>query len=122
MIVETEDLARPTSEPIEIEVISDKSRDPLEYDYRTEDAAALRDQVERDAQEALDKYSGEVDIRSTKLGGRRNGRSVGVRSVTLLYDASPLTDEGARNAIRDAAEAMRVKVIFSDELGIAGPS
>ena len=119
VIVATEDLARPTSEPIEIEVISDKSRDPLEYGFTPEAPEQLETQVRNDAAELRDKYGGDVEIRSSKFGGKLNGRVVRVRKLTLLYDAEAL-DATSKAAIRKAAEQDRVKVLFSDEIGIPG--
>jgi hypothetical protein len=119
VIVATADLARPTSEPIEIDVISDKSRDPVEYGFTPDTPEQLETQVRSDIAELRDKYGGDVEIRSSKFGGKLNGRVVRVRKVTLLYDGDPL-DATSKAAIRKAAKRERVEVIFSDEIGIPG--
>ena len=118
VIVATEDLARPTTEPIEIEVISDKSRDPLEYRFDTGDQDDFRKQVQADAQEAIDEYGGQVEIRSPKFGGRLNGRTATVRRIALLYDDAAL-DSAAKSVIQEEADAFGVQVIFSDDIGIS---
>ena len=97
--------------------ISDKSRDPLEYRFDAGDEAAFRKQVRADAQEAIDKYGGQVEIRSSKFNGRLNGRSVAVRRTTLLYDDTAL-DLRSRTAIHTEDNFLGVQVIFSDQLGI----
>jgi hypothetical protein len=101
---------------IEVEVISDKSRDPSEYGFK-DDPKKFEAQIEADAQEALDKYSGTVEIRSAKFGGALNGKTVRVKRVYVLYDAS-LLDAKARDAIRVKFADTDVGVIFSDQLGL----
>ncbi len=103
---------------IDIEVISDKSRVRADYapaDGARSDKPSFRTQVEGDIAEVQSKYSGSVEIRSSKFGEKLNGRSARVKTIYLMYDMAGL-DAAAMEEIVTIARDSRsgVQILFSD--------
>jgi hypothetical protein len=90
----------PEAKPPDAQAWSNKSRNPADYPSQRD----FLDQVGKDANELLDKYSGEVDVRSSKFGNVFRNKKINVSKVTLVFDLvfDEAVDETIRSELRKA--------------------
>lgn len=103
------------AEPPEGTAFSDKSRNPADYPS----PKAFLEQVGRDAAETVEKYGGDVKIKSDKFGPKLVDRTVQIKRLFQIFDGELIRDAKLREAIKqevDAASFGKVEAVFSDEL------
>ena len=103
-------------DPPEGTAFSDKSRNPADYPSTKE----FLDQVSRDAVETVDKYGGDIKLKSEKFGPKMSGQTISVKRMFQIFDGDLIKDVQLRESIKAAVKLAsdgKVEAVFSDELG-----
>jgi hypothetical protein len=103
------------TDPPEGTAFSDKSRNPADYSSES----AFLDQVAKDASETVEKYGGDVKIKSDKFGPGLLDKTVPVKRLFQIFDGDLIKDATLRETIKSLVRASsdgKVEAVFSDEL------